>query len=47
MMKKAYYWEDLLENQPSAESITESEWIPVSVDIFNSKATGRTIRENV
>lgn len=46
MMKKAYYWEDLLENQPSAESITESEWIPVSVDIFNSKATGRTIRGN-
>ena len=46
MMKRAYYWADLLEQQPSAESITGSEWIPVSVDIFDAKATGRTIRGN-
>ena len=46
MMKKAYYWEDLLEQQPSAENITSSEWIPVSVDIFDANATGRTIRGN-
>ena len=46
MMKKAYYWEDLLEQQPSAEDITSSEWIPVSVDIFDATATGRTIRGN-
>ena len=46
MLKKAYYWEDLLEQQPSAENITSSEWIPVSVDIFDANATGRTIRGN-
>ena len=46
MMKKAYYFEDLLEQQPSAEQITSSEWIPVSVDIFDATATGRTIRGN-
>ena len=46
MMNRAYYWEDLLDEQPSAESITSSEWIPVSVDIFDAYATGRTIRGN-
>ena len=46
MMKKAYYWEDLLDQQPAAENITSSEWIPVSVDIFDANATGRTIRGN-
>ncbi len=46
MMKKAYYWADLLEQQPSAEEITSSEWIPVSVDIFDTEATGRSIRGN-
>ena len=46
MMKRAYYWEDLLEQQPSAESITSSEWIAVSVDIFDAYATGRSIRGN-
>ena len=46
MMKKAYYFEDLLDQQPSAEDITSSEWIPVSVDIFDAMATGRTIRGN-
>ena len=46
MMEKAYYFEDLLEQQPSAEDITSSEWIPVSVDIFDANATGRTIRGN-
>ena len=46
MMKRAYYWEDLLDQQPSADDITSSEWIPVSVDIFDAMATGRTIRGN-
>ena len=46
MLKKAYYYEDLLKQQPSAENITSSEWIPVSVDIFDATATGRTIRGN-
>ena len=46
MMKKAYYWEDLLDQQPAAENITSSEWIPVSVDIFDANAAGRTIRGN-
>ena len=46
MMKKAYYWEDLLDQQPAAENNTSSEWIPVSVDIFDANATGRTIRGN-
>lgn len=46
MMKRAYYWEDLLDQQPSADDITSSEWIPVSVDIFDTMATGRTIRGN-
>lgn len=46
MMKKAYYYEDLLAQQPSADAITSSEWIPVSVDIFDTYATGRTIRGN-
>ena len=46
MMKRAYYYEDLLENQPSVETIISNEWIPVSVDMFDANATGRTIRGN-
>ena len=46
LMKKAYYWEDLLAVQPDAAAYTNTEWIPVSVDIFDAEATGRTIRGN-
>ena len=46
LLKKAYYYEDLLKQQPAVEEITSSEWVPVSVDIFDANATGRTIRGN-
>ena len=45
-VKKTYYAADI-ENftQPGIESY-EDTWIPVSIDIFDAKATGRTIRGN-
>lgn len=45
-MKQAFYFNDLLETQPSADAITSDEWIPVSVDLFDAYSTGRTIRGN-
>ena len=45
-VKKTYYAADI-ENftQPAIESYQDT-WIPVSIDIFDAEATGRTIRGN-
>lgn len=46
LMQKSYYSHDIMNySQPSVESYN-GEWIPVSVDIFDSKAEGRSIRGN-
>lgn len=46
LMQKSYYSIDIKNfEQPSSDSYN-GEWIPVSVDIFNAEAEGRTIRGN-
>lgn len=46
IMQKSFYYTDIIEGEHSASDYTSGSWIPVSMDIFDSKAEGRTIRGN-
>lgn len=45
LMQKSYYYSDIEKFEQPSDAYNGS-WIPVSVDILNSKAEGRTIRGN-
>ena len=46
--KKSFYYDDLLDEQPATADFytCEEGWIPVSRDVFDPEATGRSIRGN-
>ena len=46
-MQKAYYYTDLSSGVNDHSAYTSDEWVPVSIDIFDSEAEGRTIRGGV
>ena len=45
LMQKSYYYTDIMSGK-SVSDYTGTSWVPVSMDIFDSEAEGRTIRGN-
>ena len=46
ILQKSYWYNDFMTTARTAEDYTGYSWYAVSIDVFDSKATGRTIRGN-